>query len=187
LLINWKLQSTLDWNEKIFFLSLVKVTLKIYKKICSLKRKEKSKKILFILKIGKKTKASSLETKYNILWDIEKGSKTKTEIAKDFQIKKKNNKKTLGYLVFKGNKWHFFLIKWSSNWRTMLNNQFTFCKFVRNKNAWYKELIRYMLTRNSEYKEQILNVPNEFIMNGVYRNSYLLFTLIIYFCVFITS
>jgi hypothetical protein len=30
----------------------------------------------------------SLETKYDILWEIEKGSKIKTEIAKDFQIPK---------------------------------------------------------------------------------------------------
>jgi transposase-like protein len=36
----------------------------------------------------KKRKRLSLETKYDILWEIEKGNKTKTEIAKDFQIPK---------------------------------------------------------------------------------------------------
>jgi hypothetical protein len=34
----------------------------------------------------RKGKTLSLETKYDILSDIEKESKTKTEIAKDFQI-----------------------------------------------------------------------------------------------------
>jgi hypothetical protein len=36
----------------------------------------------------RKRKALSLETKYDILREIEKGRKTKTEIAKDFQIPK---------------------------------------------------------------------------------------------------
>jgi hypothetical protein len=52
----------------------------------------------------------------------------------------------------------FFLIKCSAKWRTMVNNQFVICKSVRGKIPWYKELIRYLLTRNSGYMEHILNI-----------------------------
>jgi hypothetical protein len=36
----------------------------------------------------RKREALSLEKKYDTLWEIEKGSKAKTEIAKNFQIPK---------------------------------------------------------------------------------------------------
>jgi hypothetical protein len=67
------------------YLLLLKVTLKI--EDIQYKRYVKSK-ILFIFNHGKKREALSLETKYDILREIEKWSKTKTEIAKDFQVPK---------------------------------------------------------------------------------------------------
>jgi hypothetical protein len=50
-----------------------------------------------------------------------------------------------------------FLKQMLSKWRTMVNNQFKPVRY--KKNSLYKEQIRYMLTRNSGYKEQISNVP----------------------------
>jgi hypothetical protein len=106
----------------------------------------KDRKSYLFLIMEEKRKILSLETKYDILWEIGKGSKTKTEIAKDFQIQKS----TLTAIMCKNeiNDW-FFLIKCFSKWQRMVNNQFVIS--LRYETSWYKELIRYMLTRNSGF------------------------------------
>jgi hypothetical protein len=103
LLIPWKLQSTFDWNKKksIYFISKSHPW-NIIEDI-GYKRKENGKSYLF-LTMERKRKALSLETKYNILWEIEKESNNKAEIAKDFQIQMN----ALGYYVLKRNKLLFF-------------------------------------------------------------------------------
>jgi hypothetical protein len=83
--------------------------------------------------------------------------KTKTEIAKEFF--KLQKWMLSGILSKKEINDKFFLNKCSSKWRTMVDNQFVICKSVGYKNYLYKEQIRYMLTSNSGYKEQILNIP----------------------------
>jgi hypothetical protein len=69
----------------------------------------KNRKILFM---ARKQQALSLETIYDILWEIEIGSKTKTEIAMDFQIPKS----TLSGIVSKREiNDYFFLIKMTND------------------------------------------------------------------------
>jgi hypothetical protein len=75
----------------------------------------------------RKRKAPGLETKKNIFYEkIENRNKTPTEIAKDFIIPKKRTRVLMSKREIND---YFFLIKCSSKWRTMVNNQFVICKF----------------------------------------------------------
>jgi hypothetical protein len=60
----------------------------IFHKLKSPLKGRKNRKSCLFLIMERKRKTLNLETKYDILWGIEKRSKTTTEIAKDFQISK---------------------------------------------------------------------------------------------------